>query len=211
MKNLTSYLLAAALFASPALLVQAAEQQPADGQQPALAQQDQQNAPNTLNPPQTPLPPSEQGDSNQPEGMGNSDESTGQALDESTGQASEQSSTVGGQQFIEKATGQQMLASDLIGYSVTNLQNENIGKVDDLILDQDQRPVGIVISAGGFLGLGARHVAIPMSEAHIKPENKIVQVNISKEELNKAPVFKAPNEQNNGQKEESGSDSTSGQ
>lgn len=203
MKNLTSYILAAALFAGPALLVQAAEQQPADGQQPALAQQDQQNAPNTLNPPQTPPPPSEQGDSNQPEGMGDSDESTGQA--------SEQSSTVGGQQFIEKATGQQRLASDLIGYSVTNLQNENIGKVDDLILDQDQRPVGIVISAGGFLGLGARHVAIPMSEAHIKPENKIVQVNISKEELNKAPVFKAPNAQKNGQKEEGGSDSTSGQ
>lgn len=104
--------------------------------------------------------------------------------------------------FIEQETSEQILASQLLGYSVTNLKNENVGHVKDLILDQSQRPVGMVISVGGFLGLGAKHIALPMSKVQINPANKIVRLNFSKEELNKAPSFTAQKPAQSERKEE---------
>ena len=214
MKNLTSYLLATALLASPVLLVQAAEQQPVDGQQTEQAQN--QQAPTT--PPAAPAP-SEQGGGDQPEGIPspaapeqeNQPEGMGQPS-EPADETPEQPSAAGGSKFIEEESAQETLASNLMGYSVTNLQGQNVGQVEDLILDQDNRPVGLVISVGGFLGLGAKHVALPMSEFQINRENKVVQVSFSKEELNKAPSFKAQAPAQGGQEESAPADGgTTGQ
>lgn len=213
MKNLTSYLLATALLASPALLVQAAEQPPGDGQQTELAQ-NQQNAPNTGTP-----APTEPEDSNQPEGIPSpsapEQENQFEGMDqpsEPADETSEQPSAAEGGKFIEEKSAQEVLASDLMGYSVTNLQGQNVGQVDDLILDQDNRPVGLVVSVGGFLGLGAKHVALPMSEFKINRENKVVQVSFSKEELNKAPPFQTQKPAQGGQEEAAPADGgTTGQ
>ncbi|HET8702101.1 MAG TPA: PRC-barrel domain-containing protein, partial [Nitrococcus sp.] len=165
MKNLTSYLLTVALLVSPALLAQAAEQQGTEGQQTENAQpnqppQDQtQTQDQTQNEERAPAPPQATPPSPGQE-RGNQSEGT-TSPNEPTGQPSEQS--VGGEKFIEQESGQQLLASKLIGSSVTNLQNENLGHVEDLILNQNGQATGLVISVGGFLGLGAKHVAIPLS------------------------------------------------
>lgn len=176
MKNLPTYLLAATLFASAPLLTHAAEHQAPGGKQaqPAPAQQ---NAPTT--------PQAGEARESDDQMMGTS------PADEAGAGAPAHSSAAQGPMFIEQQSEQQILASKLIGYSVTNLKNENVGKVEDLILDQNQRPMGMVIAVGGFLGLGAKHVALPLSEVQVNRQNKIVQVNLSKEELNKAPSFTA--------------------
>ncbi|MCO6441273.1 MAG: PRC-barrel domain-containing protein [Nitrococcus mobilis] len=181
MKNVTNYLLLVALLIGPALLAQAAEQQAADSQPAEHAQQTH------------PAAPMQEG-GKQAEETGGSSEPTEQMLEQS--RSSETS------RFIEQETSEQILASQLLGYAVTNLKNENVGHVQDLILDQNQRPVGMVISVGGFLGLGAKHIALPMSEVQINRANKIVQLNFSKEELNKAPSFTAQKPAQSEHKEE---------
>lgn len=188
MKNLTTGLLAATLLASAPLLALAAEPQALNGQQ-AQPMPNQDNG----------APEPQAGSTRD----GNDRMMGADPANEAGAGGREYSSAASGSRFIERQTEQQMLASNLIGYSVTNLKNENVGRVEDLILDQSQRPVGIVISVGGFLGLGAKHVALPLSEVQINGQNKIVQVSLSKEELDKAPSFTAHKEEPMKEPEES--------
>lgn len=51
-------------------------------------------------------------------------------------------------------------ASKVMGASVVNDANETVGKVDDVILGDD-RTSHVVISVGGFLGVGNKLVALP--------------------------------------------------
>jgi hypothetical protein len=54
----------------------------------------------------------------------------------------------------------QLTAENLIGMDVRNPQDEKIGTIEDLVLSSDMRVEGIVVSVGGFLGLGKHDVAL---------------------------------------------------
>jgi len=90
-----------------------------------------------------------------------------------------------------------MLASNFIGSEVRNNQNnEEIGEIEDLIIDQGKTIRGVVLSVGGFLGLGERRVAVDPGSLVIRRESSgSMQVvsNTTKDELNKAPEFKYEN------------------
>jgi hypothetical protein len=68
------------------------------------------------------------------------------------------------------ATG--LRASQVIGSSVTNANNETIGKVDDVIITRDNQALVAVLSVGGFLGVGDKLVAIRFDELHPAPDHK---------------------------------------
>lgn len=54
--------------------------------------------------------------------------------------------------------------SKLIGSSVINDKNEKIGTIDDLIADKDKKLLSFaVLQVGGFLGVGGRLVAVPLT------------------------------------------------
>ena len=83
-------------------------------------------------------------------------------------------------------------ASKLMGKSVYNLQNEEIGEVEDLIINDGKTIQAIVVSVGGFLGIGDRNVAIsPASVALLEQADGSARlvVNTTKEDLKKAPAF----------------------
>ncbi len=61
--------------------------------------------------------------------------------------------------FVAAADGD-VLASDLIGMDVRNSANEEIGEVEDLIIGDGRTIRAVIISVGGFLGLGERYVAV---------------------------------------------------
>jgi len=51
-------------------------------------------------------------------------------------------------------------ASKVVGLSVYNENNENIGSINDLVMDKDGKIQAVVIGVGGFLGVGSHLVAI---------------------------------------------------
>ena len=51
-------------------------------------------------------------------------------------------------------------ASKVVGLSVYNDQNENVGSINDLLMDKNGNIKAAVLSVGGFLGMGARYVAV---------------------------------------------------
>lgn len=81
-------------------------------------------------------------------------------------------------------------AGKLIGASVTNDKNENIGKVDDIIIDNN-RVMYAVVQVGGFLGVGSRLIAVPYDSLKIDDAGKkVVLPGASKDELKKLAEFK---------------------
>lgn len=58
----------------------------------------------------------------------------------------------------------QISANDYIGKSVYTAADESIGNVTNLIMEQDGGLVAAVIGVGGFLGIGAKDVAVPMDK-----------------------------------------------
>ena len=61
-------------------------------------------------------------------------------------------------------------ASKMIDLKVYNDQNENIGSISDLLMDKSGNIKVAVISVGGFLGVGARLVAVPYDKIKFSSE-----------------------------------------
>src|SRR4030095_7556120 len=81
-------------------------------------------------------------------------------------------------------------ASEIIGKKVENEQGENLGKIEDIVLDESQgRIVYAVLSFGGVLGLGDKLFAIPWNALKENPEKKCCLLSVDKEKLRKAPGF----------------------
>ena len=56
----------------------------------------------------------------------------------------------------------------VIGATVMSTEGEEIGAIDDVILDAEEGNVtAAVLSVGGFLGLGAKSIAVDWSELQI--------------------------------------------
>ena len=81
-------------------------------------------------------------------------------------------------------------ASKLMGADVYNLNNEEIGEVSDLIINDGKKIQGVVVSVGGFLGIGDSHIAVdPQSITLQEYDGGTVRVvlNTTKEDLKNAP------------------------
>ena len=84
------------------------------------------------------------------------------------------------------------MASKLIGTSVKNLQDEKLGDVKDLLFDlASGRIVAVIVSSGGFLGMGNELSAVPPTALRYTSNREILQLDVSKEMLTSAPHFKA--------------------
>jgi len=81
-------------------------------------------------------------------------------------------------------------ASDLIGMEVKNNQNEKLGKVNDLAVDVESgRIVYVILSTGGFVGIGETLHAVPPGALHHDVANKVLHLDADKEKLNAVPKF----------------------
>jgi hypothetical protein len=94
--------------------------------------------------------------------------------------------------FIEVQDEAQFLAEDeVIGKDVVNVADEEVGTIADLVMDQEQKLVGVVLSVGGFLGIGEKWVAIPVDEIDFPTDEQParLRVAVTEEQLKNAPDF----------------------
>ncbi len=81
-------------------------------------------------------------------------------------------------------------ASDLIGMTVKNYQDEKLGKVEDLAVDVESgRIVQVILSTGGFIGIGDMLTSVPPGALHHDVANKVLHLDSTKEKLKGAPKF----------------------
>jgi sporulation protein YlmC with PRC-barrel domain len=80
-------------------------------------------------------------------------------------------------------------ASKLLKAAVYNDQNQKIGTIDDFVVSPDGTLSVAVVDVGGFLGIGAHKVAIPVKQfGQVAP--KVVLKGATKEALKALPEFK---------------------
>jgi sporulation protein YlmC with PRC-barrel domain len=80
-------------------------------------------------------------------------------------------------------------ASKLIGAAVTGANNQDLGTINDLVLDHDGKIVLGVISVGSVLGMGGKLVAEPFGQFQIGNSGKLALPTANKDELTKQPGF----------------------
>ncbi len=87
-----------------------------------------------------------------------------------------------------------MSASTLEGDRVKNPQGEDLGKIEDIMIDVPTGRVAYgVLSFGGVLGMGSKLFAIPWSSLMLDEDEKNFVLNVDKERLKAAPGFDKDN------------------
>jgi sporulation protein YlmC with PRC-barrel domain len=86
------------------------------------------------------------------------------------------------------------LATKLRGTSVLGSDGVKIGSVDDILLDRSGSIKALVIGVGGFLGIGAKDVAIPFKQFQVVPgtegKSDVLTLSMTKDQLADAQDFK---------------------
>ncbi len=79
-------------------------------------------------------------------------------------------------------------ASKIIDKPVKNTRGEDLGEVDDLIMSRNGKIKKVILSVGGFLGVGDRLVAVSFKSLQIQEKGDIVYP-VTKQQLENHPVF----------------------
>jgi hypothetical protein len=89
----------------------------------------------------------------------------------------------------------EMFSSKLKGLSVTNQKDETVGEITDLAIKNHEIDA-LILSVGGFLGMGERYVAVSPSSVNVRYDAKndkwLASMSTTKEALKDAPEFKYP-------------------
>jgi sporulation protein YlmC with PRC-barrel domain len=84
-------------------------------------------------------------------------------------------------------------ASDLLGQNIENTNDENLGEIDELVLDADRDRINyFVLESGGVLGMGDKHFAIPWEALKItvdEDQDQQFVLNVTEDRLKNAPVY----------------------
>ena len=79
--------------------------------------------------------------------------------------------------------------SKVVGSTVFNEMNENVGTIDDLIVTPSEKVPFAVLSVGGFLGMGTKFVVVPYSSLQVR-DKKMILPGATKESLKSLSEFK---------------------
>jgi len=90
------------------------------------------------------------------------------------------------------------VADELLGHTVNVVPEgkppETIGRVVDVLVDTDGRPVAAVLDFGGFLGVGNRKIAVTWSSLQFAParDGLTITLVLDADSIRAAPDYKGP-------------------
>ncbi len=99
--------------------------------------------------------------------------------------------TIGWDTYTEVPT-TEITADELMGTTVYGAGDENIGSIGDVILSEGGEVEAVIIDFGGFLGIGAKPVAVSFAELSFMRDdtgNLVLRTNLTEAELEAAPEY----------------------
>jgi sporulation protein YlmC with PRC-barrel domain len=89
----------------------------------------------------------------------------------------------------------EMFSSKLKGLNVHNQKDETVGEITDIAI-KNNAVQALILSVGGFLGMGEHYVAVSPSSVNVRYDSKndkwLASMNTTKDALKAAPEFKYP-------------------
>ena len=86
------------------------------------------------------------------------------------------------------------LSSNVVGLDIYNNENNNIGQIKDIAINAHGRTQALILSVGGFLGMGEHYVAVSPSDVKISYNDSDKKwhatMNATAAQLKAAPEFK---------------------
>ncbi len=83
-------------------------------------------------------------------------------------------------------------AASVVGADVRNMENEDLGEIQDVVMDPQSGDVAYAILAhGGFLGIAEKQIAVPWKQLKVtdNAEAPIFVLDVSEKVLDEAPSF----------------------
>lgn len=80
----------------------------------------------------------------------------------------------------------------VLGHTVSAPDGKTIGRVIDVLVDSSGKPEAAVIDVGGFLGVGARKIAVHWNTLHFAPgrEHHQITLDLTLDQIEAAPEYK---------------------
>jgi putative membrane protein len=87
--------------------------------------------------------------------------------------------------------GDALSVNDYYKQNVYDSANNTIGEVSDVLLDKSGQVTAVILSVGGFLGLGGKYVAVPFNALQVTEKNgkRYLVMDTTKEALTSAPGY----------------------
>jgi len=84
----------------------------------------------------------------------------------------------------------QMRAEEIIGSDVRNMENSDLGEIEDVLLaTKEGESSYAIVSHGGFIGLGEKQIAVPMKHLMVTEDRDTFVLDVSEGQLDNAPSF----------------------
>ncbi len=82
-------------------------------------------------------------------------------------------------------------AVPILGHMVDSADGKDVGRVIDVLVDQDGTPRAVVLDVGGFLGVGNRVVSVAWEALHFDPGAKAHQITtkLTPDQIRAAPEY----------------------
>ena len=77
----------------------------------------------------------------------------------------------------------------LVGKDLYGANNEKVGEVDNVVMGPDNKANSVLVDIGGFLGMGAKTVAIPVAQLRAEGDRLVAQ-NLTKEQAKNMQEYK---------------------
>jgi sporulation protein YlmC with PRC-barrel domain len=85
-------------------------------------------------------------------------------------------------------------AATIIGEEVRNREGENLGTIEDFMIDLERGCIAYsILALNGVLGMGDKLFAVPWSALNMSVDDECFMMNVPREVLENAPAFEKDN------------------
>jgi sporulation protein YlmC with PRC-barrel domain len=96
-----------------------------------------------------------------------------------------------GAETMTAVPGDSVSVTDYYKQNVYDTSDNTIGEISDVLLDKDGHVTAVILSVGGFLGLGAKYVSVPFNALRMteKDGKRYLVMDTTKDALMSAPGY----------------------
>jgi len=138
----------------------------------------------------TPAPDTSDPTAGTSEGADTEDMSAEGTTDTESDMGTSSTAAADGSEILTEESESQVRADKLLGMKVVDMAGEEIGEVEDILLDKNGQVAGLVLVTGEVLGLGGKSVAVSWQDVASAEDAEAITLNLTEEQLAAAPEFR---------------------
>ncbi len=92
--------------------------------------------------------------------------------------------------IVSGQDGSELRSDWILGARIVTPDNEQIGPIQDIIINEEDGSVNaVIVSVGGFLGFGSKAIAVDWSRLDISYDANVVELDITREDAEQAEEY----------------------